>query len=100
MNINSPKAQIRFLAEIIILVGSLLYILSALRESRFLGYKMFVENLVCNFHVFAIRHYMYICMYVILHKIYFLDDCAISCNVSLLLLYYDNNSMASFFMFY
>lgn len=28
------------------MVGSLLYILSALREARFLGAKMFFENLV------------------------------------------------------
>jgi hypothetical protein len=38
--------QIRLSAEALLSVGALLYILSGLREARFLGAKMFFENLV------------------------------------------------------
>ncbi|KAJ6649472.1 Transient receptor potential cation channel subfamily V member 5, partial [Pseudolycoriella hygida] len=37
---------IRLVAEVILLCGALLYILAALRESKFLGYHMFIENLM------------------------------------------------------
>jgi len=46
MSIDSLEHQIRLISEIIIFIGALLYIIAALRESRFLGYKMFIENLV------------------------------------------------------
>lgn len=36
----------RLIFELIQLTGAFLYILAALRESRFLGYNMFIENLV------------------------------------------------------
>lgn len=38
--------QIRLVAEMVLLTGAFLYIFAALRESRFLGYHMFIENLV------------------------------------------------------
>lgn len=46
MDFDTPESKMRIVSEVILLVGAVLYILSALRESRFLGYKMFVENLV------------------------------------------------------
>lgn len=46
MDLDTPEGQIRITAEIFMEVGAFLYILLALREAQFLGYKMFVENLV------------------------------------------------------
>lgn len=38
--------KIRLMTEIIQLAGAFLYIVAALREMKFLGYHMFIENLV------------------------------------------------------
>ncbi|XP_030372059.1 transient receptor potential cation channel subfamily V member 5 [Scaptodrosophila lebanonensis] len=46
MNLESDLAKMRIMAEIINFVGAILYLLVALREARFLGYKMFIENLM------------------------------------------------------
>lgn len=46
LNFDSDINKIRLIMELIQLIGAFLYILAALRESRFLGYKMFIENLV------------------------------------------------------
>lgn len=46
MDMSIGKNRLRLVTEILILIGSLLYLIAALREARFLGYKMFVENLV------------------------------------------------------
>lgn len=46
MNLESDLAKLRIIAELINFVGAILYLLVALREARFLGYKMFIENLV------------------------------------------------------
>ncbi|XP_077294935.1 transient receptor potential cation channel subfamily V member nanchung [Arctopsyche grandis] len=46
MQINSYQAKIRISAEIALWFGSILYIIAALREAHFLGYKMFIENLM------------------------------------------------------
>lgn len=46
LNIDTISNKIRLIAEVIILIGAFLYIATALRESRFLGYKMFIENLM------------------------------------------------------
>lgn len=46
MNLDTVDNQIRITGEIILLIGAFGYILAALREMRFLGYKMFIENLV------------------------------------------------------
>ncbi|XP_037940165.1 transient receptor potential cation channel subfamily V member 5 [Teleopsis dalmanni] len=46
MNMESDLAKIRLIAEIVIFCGAILYLLAALREARFLGYKMFIENLM------------------------------------------------------
>ncbi|BES93684.1 Transient receptor potential cation channel subfamily V member [Nesidiocoris tenuis] len=43
---NTNSDMIRLAAEIGLEVGAVLYILAALREARFLGYSMFVENLM------------------------------------------------------
>lgn len=46
MQLDSLEAKIRFSAEIAITIGSFLYLISAVREARFLGLRMFFENLV------------------------------------------------------
>lgn len=46
MQLNSPTAKIRLTAEIFMELGAFLYIIAALREARFLGLNMFIENLV------------------------------------------------------
>lgn len=38
--------QVRLISEAAMFVGALTYIVTALLEARFLGYKMFIENLV------------------------------------------------------
>lgn len=38
--------KIRIIAELGMEIGSVLYILAALREAKFLGIQMFIENLV------------------------------------------------------
>lgn len=45
-NIETTTNKVRVCAELSLLCGAMLYIAAALRESRFLGYNMFVENLV------------------------------------------------------
>lgn len=45
-NVDTTTNQVRVVAELVLLCGAILYIAAALRESRFLGYNMFVENLV------------------------------------------------------
>lgn len=46
MQINSRQAAVRIVAEVLLTCGAALYILAALREARFLGLHMFIENLV------------------------------------------------------
>lgn len=46
MHLNDPVAKIRLTAEIFMEIGALFYIAAALREARFLGLNMFIENLV------------------------------------------------------
>lgn len=46
MNLETVDNQIRITGEVILLIGAFGYLLAALREMRFLGYKMFIENLV------------------------------------------------------
>jgi hypothetical protein len=46
MQFGSMKAKIRVVCELCMETGSILYILAALREARFLGLNMFIENLV------------------------------------------------------
>ncbi|KAL0849939.1 hypothetical protein ABMA28_011863 [Loxostege sticticalis] len=45
MNFESWQAKVRISAELLLWLGSLAYIGAALREARFLGLKMFIENL-------------------------------------------------------
>lgn len=49
MDMSIGKNRLRLVSEILILIGALLYLIAALREARFLGYKMFVENLASHF---------------------------------------------------
>ena len=46
MHMNSSVAKIRLTAEVFMEFGAILYICAALREARFLGLNMFIENLV------------------------------------------------------
>lgn len=46
MQINTVEAKIRILTELVILLGAFLYLVSAVVEARFLGLRMFFENLV------------------------------------------------------
>lgn len=46
LNTDTVQNKMRLISEVILLIGAFLYILAALRESRFLGYKMFIENLM------------------------------------------------------
>lgn len=48
MDLDTPEGQVRITAEIFMEIGAVLYIVTALREAGFLGYKMFVENLVSS----------------------------------------------------
>ncbi|XP_073946803.1 transient receptor potential cation channel subfamily V member nanchung [Choristoneura fumiferana] len=45
MNFDSSQAKVRISAELLLWLGALAYIGAALREARFLGLKMFFENL-------------------------------------------------------
>ncbi|KPJ13765.1 Transient receptor potential cation channel subfamily V member 5 [Papilio machaon] len=45
MNLDSWQAKVRISGELLLWVGALAYIGAALREARFLGLKMFFENL-------------------------------------------------------
>nr|XP_016933690.1 transient receptor potential cation channel subfamily V member 5 [Drosophila suzukii] len=46
MNLESDLAKLRIVAELLNFVGAILYLIVALREARFLGLKMFIENLM------------------------------------------------------
>lgn len=46
MQLSEMSAKIRLTAEIFMFIAAVLYILAALREARFLGLHMFIENLV------------------------------------------------------
>lgn len=58
LNFDTQKDKIRLVTELIQLSGAFLYIVAALRESRFLGYNMFIENLVCIPKVYIFRIYL------------------------------------------
>ncbi|XP_035731600.1 transient receptor potential cation channel subfamily V member 5-like isoform X1 [Vespa mandarinia] len=46
MHLNSISAKIRLIAEFFMEIGAILYIITALKEARFLGLNMFIENLM------------------------------------------------------
>lgn len=46
MNLEKLDGQVRFTAELCITLGAFLYLAAAVREARFLGLRMFFENLV------------------------------------------------------
>lgn len=85
---NSFPAQIRLVAELVLLTGAFLYIFAALRESRFLGYHMFIENLVS--FLFSKVNFSLIksCLPI--------DDCAISSHVPVFVLSDDDRAMVTF----
>lgn len=46
LNIDSDMDKVRLVTEMIQLTAAFLYIVAALREMKFLGLHMFIENLV------------------------------------------------------
>lgn len=48
MNLNDPESKVRVIGEITMTLGAFIYLASAVREARFLGARMFFENLVIN----------------------------------------------------
>ncbi|RZC32734.1 transient receptor potential cation channel subfamily V member 6 [Asbolus verrucosus] len=46
MQLNTPQAKIRLTAEILMVMGAFVYLAAAVREARFLGGRMFFENLM------------------------------------------------------
>lgn len=46
MKLDTPLDQIRLAAEVFMLLGAFTYLAAAVREARFLGGRMFFENLV------------------------------------------------------
>lgn len=48
--------KVRLVTEVIQLIAAFLYLLAALREMKFLGYHMFIENLVRVFFILSSNH--------------------------------------------
>lgn len=46
LRVETIEEQVRLVSEVCMFVGALTYIVAALLEARFLGMKMFIENLV------------------------------------------------------
>lgn len=65
-------------------IAATLYIFAALREARFLGLNMFIENLVRQSNDGNIYNE------ILTKEMIFLDDCTVQSNVSLFLLYIVN----------
>lgn len=65
-------------------IAATLYIFAALREARFLGLNMFIENLVRQSNNGDIYNE------ILTKEMIFLDDCTVQSNVSLFLLYIVN----------
>lgn len=54
MNLEKLDGQVRFTAELCITLGAFLYLAAAVREARFLGLRMFFENLVLVFIIMTV----------------------------------------------
>ncbi|KAI4465730.1 transient receptor potential ion channel protein [Holotrichia oblita] len=50
MRMNDMQSKIRIAAEVAMFFGAFLYLAAAVREAKFLGMRMFYENLVLNKH--------------------------------------------------
>lgn len=83
MQLDSLEAKIRFSSEIAISIGAFLYLAAAIREARFLGTRMFFENLV---------GFVFCCCKLTITSI--LENFTFSCNVFVLLYTYANNTIA------
>lgn len=79
LDISTVQLKVKLVAEYLLSVFALYYILTALRELRFLGAKMFFENLVRSF-----LNFMKISLNS--HCVHFIEHCTITCHVSVLLL--------------
>ena len=76
LDISTIENRIKLVAEGLLTIGALYYILTAMRELRFLGAKMFFENLVRN----QTDLYEDICYFP------FTEHCPIACHVFVFLL--------------
>ena len=62
-------------------IGALLYILSALREARFLGAKMFFENLVRRFKIFLALINLFLLQSTAPSRVMFLFSCILMLTI-------------------
>lgn len=79
MKFDSNLTKIRLTAEVCMLLGAFAYLLAAVREARFLGGRMFFENLVITFF------YRYLKVFDEIIIFFSLDDCPIESDVSVFL---------------
>lgn len=84
MHLDTLSTKIRLTAEVLMEIAATLYIFAALREARFLGLNMFIENLVRQSNDGDIYNE------ILTKEMIFLDDCTVQSNVSLFLLYIVN----------
>lgn len=84
MHLDTLSTKIRLTAEVLMEIAATLYIFAALREARFLGLNMFIENLVRQSNDGDIYNK------ILTKEMIFLDDCTVQSNVSLFLLYIVN----------
>ncbi|PBC29938.1 Transient receptor potential cation channel subfamily V member [Apis cerana cerana] len=80
MHLDTLSTKIRLTAEVLMEIAATLYIFAALREARFLGLNMFIENLVRQSNDGDIYNE------ILTKEMIFLDDCTVQSNVSLFLL--------------
>lgn len=123
LNMDSYTDKVRLITELIQLTGAFLYIVAALREMKFLGYHMFIENLVSmlddwadpkfnrNVTGTAFFHFIYFFSRLNLMSIhvklidaiayihvYILDDGTISSNVSIFVLFNDDHHSVTYIL--
>lgn len=84
MHLDTLSTKIRLTAEVLMEIAATLYIFAALREARFLGLNMFIENLVRQSNDGDIYNE------ILTKEMIFLDDRTVQSNVSLFLLYIVN----------
>lgn len=102
LNIETQTNRVRLVFEVIQLVGAFLYIAAALREMRFLGYNMFIENLVMRLSSQIELVFLFVVSFRVANWEHFkfvnIDDSPVACNVSVLVLSNDDNSTIAFTM--
>lgn len=82
LDISTWENRTKLVAEGLLTIGALYYILSALREARFLGAKMFFENLVMKFEFFEVEKLKNLTIFSSI------EHCTVACYVFVFLLAY------------